>query len=65
MKKKPPVYKLPIQENIKVLDALVGYIEKYEAVEKGKLAPIFKTDDFCLYHNLYIKGFNHNFINMF
>jgi site-specific DNA-methyltransferase (adenine-specific) len=51
MKKKSPIYKLPIQENIKVLDALVSYIEKYEAVEKEKLSPIFKTDDFCLYNN--------------
>jgi len=51
MKKKSPVYKLPVQENIKVLDALVGYIEKFEAVEKEKLSPIFKTDDFCLYNN--------------
>jgi len=51
MKKKSPIYKLPIQENIKVLDALVSHIEKYEAVEKEKLSPIFKTDDFCLYNN--------------
>ncbi|HEY5124696.1 MAG TPA: hypothetical protein VIK14_13275 [Ignavibacteria bacterium] len=51
MNKKSIIYKLPIQENIKVLDALVSYIEKYEEVEKEKLSPIFKTDDFCLYHN--------------
>jgi len=51
MKKKSPIYKLPIQDNIKVLDALVSHIEKYEAVEKEKLSPIFKTDDFCLYNN--------------
>ena len=33
-----------------VLDALVSYIEKYEEIDREIFKPVFKTNDFCIYH---------------
>lgn len=48
--KKSITYKFPKQGNLTVLEALVSYIQKFEAVEKTNLTPVFKTNDFCLYN---------------
>jgi len=33
-----------------VLESLENYIAKSESIEKDKLIPVFKTNDFCLYN---------------
>jgi len=34
----------------KILESLVQYISKTESIEKEKLIPVFRTNDFCLYN---------------
>ena len=43
-------YKKPKRENDSVFDALVEQVARYSEINKETLKPVFKTDDFCLYH---------------
>lgn len=60
-------YKKPKKENDSVFDALVERVARYSEINKESSKPVFKTDDFCLYHAdcLEIMGrFPDNYIDM-
>ncbi len=50
MPKKSNKYKVQDDQKESVIESLVNYVEKAESIEKDKLIPVYKSEDFCLYN---------------
>ena len=67
MKNKNIIYKnTPLKED-NILESLSNYISKGESIEKTKLEPVFRTNDFCLYNAdclVVMSRFPDNYVDM-
>lgn len=67
MRNKNVIYKnTPLKED-NILESLTNYISKGESIEKTKLEPVFRTNDFCLYNAdclVVMSRFPDNYVDM-